>query len=91
MPGAKSCAVPLILSQHFSPADRVYADAEGSLYHYPQVYFKRVQPYELFIYYSAWRSHTLTRFENILWAWSDWSSMARPGQNRSSFRADYPL
>ncbi len=43
--------MPLILSQHFSPADRVYADAEGSLYHYPQVYFKRVQPYELFIYY----------------------------------------
>ena len=43
--------MPLILSQHFSPADRVYADVEGSLYHYPQVYFKKVQPYELFIYY----------------------------------------
>jgi hypothetical protein len=43
--------LPLILSQHFSPADRVYEDAEFSLYHYPRVYFSRVRRYEPFVYY----------------------------------------
>ena len=40
-----------MLSQHFSPADRVYADAEGSLYHYPRQYFTRIKPYDSFVYY----------------------------------------
>lgn len=43
--------MPVILSQHFSPADRIYADAEGSLYHYPRQYFTRIKPYDSFIYY----------------------------------------
>ena len=43
--------VPVILTQHFSPGDRVYEDAEWSLYHYPRVYFSRVRPYDRFIYY----------------------------------------
>lgn len=43
--------MPVILSQLFSPADRVYEDAEFSLYHYPRVYFSRVRRYEPFIYY----------------------------------------
>jgi hypothetical protein len=43
--------VPVILTQHFSASDRVYEDAEYSLYHYPRVYFSRVEPYDRFIYY----------------------------------------
>jgi hypothetical protein len=43
--------VPVILTQHFSPSDRTYEDAEFSLYHYPRVYFSRVRPYDRFIYY----------------------------------------
>ena len=43
--------MPVILSQHFSPADRIYADAEGSLYHYPRQYFTRIKPYDSFVYY----------------------------------------
>jgi hypothetical protein len=43
--------VPVVLTQHFSPTDRVYQDAEYSLYHYPRVYFSRVRPYDRFIYY----------------------------------------
>jgi hypothetical protein len=43
--------MPVVLNQHFSPSDRVYEDAEFSLYHYPQVYFNRVRPYDRFIYY----------------------------------------
>lgn len=43
--------MPVILSQHFSPADRVYADAEGALYHYPRQYFTRIKPYDSFVYY----------------------------------------
>ncbi len=43
--------MPVVLSQHFSPADRVYADAEGSLYHYPRQYFARIKPYDSFVYY----------------------------------------
>lgn len=43
--------MPVVLSQHFSQADRVYLDAEGSLYHYPAQYFARVQPYDTFVYY----------------------------------------
>lgn len=43
--------MPIILSQIFSPADRVYKDAEGSLYHYPRQYFSRILPYDRFIYY----------------------------------------
>lgn len=37
--------------QHFSPSDRVYEDAEFSLYHFPRVYFSRIRPYDRFIYY----------------------------------------
>ena len=43
--------MPVILSQIFSPTDRVYKDAEWSLYHYPRQYFTRVLPYDRFIYY----------------------------------------
>ena len=43
--------MPVILSQHFSPAFRIYADAEGSLYHYPRQYFTRIRPYDSFVYY----------------------------------------
>jgi hypothetical protein len=43
--------MPVILSQHFSPTDRVYEDAEFALYHYPRVYFNRIRPYDRFIYY----------------------------------------
>lgn len=43
--------MPVVLTQHFSPQDRVYEDAEFSLYHYPRVYFTRVEPYDRFIYY----------------------------------------
>jgi hypothetical protein len=43
--------VPVILTQHFSPGDRVYEDAEYSLYHYPKIYFTRVRPFDRFIYY----------------------------------------
>ncbi len=41
----------VILSQHFLPADRPYQDAEFSLYHFPKVYFSRVQAFDRFIYY----------------------------------------
>lgn len=43
--------MPVILSQLFSPRDRVYQDAEFSLYHYPRVYFSRVVAFDRFIYY----------------------------------------
>ncbi|MDP9106719.1 MAG: hypothetical protein M3N49_12410 [Candidatus Eremiobacteraeota bacterium] len=43
--------MPVVLSQLFLPSDRVYQDAEFSLYHYPKVYFGRVQPFDRFIYY----------------------------------------
>jgi hypothetical protein len=43
--------MPIVLTQHFSQADRVYEDAEMSLYHYPRVYFSRVEAYDRFIYY----------------------------------------
>jgi hypothetical protein len=43
--------VPVILTQHYSSTDRVYEDAEFSLYHYPRVYFSRVEAYDRFVYY----------------------------------------
>ena len=44
--------MPVVLSQHFSAADRVYLDVEGSLYHYPRVYHARLsKPYNRFVYY----------------------------------------
>lgn len=43
--------MPVILTQHYSPADRIYEDVEYSLYHYPRQYFSRVKPYDRFIYY----------------------------------------
>jgi len=43
--------MPVVLSQHFSPHDRVYEDAEGSVYHYPRQYFTRIRPYDSFVYY----------------------------------------
>jgi hypothetical protein len=59
--------MPIILTQHYSPADRPYEDAEFSLYHYPRVYFSRVEPYDRFIYYrplgrSARRADSQTYF-----------------------------
>lgn len=43
--------MPVVLSQHFSPNDRIYEDAEGSVYHYPRQYFSRIRPYDSFVYY----------------------------------------
>jgi hypothetical protein len=43
--------VPVVLQQHFWQADRLYADVEGVLYHYPRQYFARITPFEPFIYY----------------------------------------
>jgi len=43
--------MPIILMQHYLPSDRPYQDAEFSLYHYPRVYFGRIQPFDRFIYY----------------------------------------
>lgn len=43
--------MPVILTQHFAPEDRIYADAEMALYHYPRQYFSRIKPYDRFIYY----------------------------------------
>jgi hypothetical protein len=43
--------LPVILTQHYLPSDRVYQDVEFSLYHYPRVYFSRVKAYDRFIYY----------------------------------------
>lgn len=43
--------MPVILTQHYAPSDRIYEDAEFSLYHYPRVYFSRVRPYDRYIYY----------------------------------------
>lgn len=43
--------MPVVLSQIFSPTDRVYKDAEWSLYHYPKQYFGRITPYDRFVYY----------------------------------------
>ncbi len=59
--------MPVILTQHYSPTDRIYDDAEFSLYHYPRVYFGRVKPYDRFIYYrplgrSAPRADSKTYF-----------------------------
>ena len=43
--------MPVVLSQIFLPSERVYKDAEWSLYHYPRQYFSRITPYDRFIYY----------------------------------------
>ena len=43
--------MPVILTQHYAPEDRIYEDVEYSLYHYPRQYFGRVKPYDRFIYY----------------------------------------
>jgi hypothetical protein len=55
--------VPVVLNQLFSPNDRVYEDAEFSLYHYPQNYFSRVRPYDRFIYYRP-LGKTRSRFDS---------------------------
>jgi len=59
--------MPVVLSQHFLPGDRVYLDVEGSLYHYPKMYFTRIQAYDSFVYYrplgaSARRHDSKTYF-----------------------------
>ena len=41
--------MPVILTQHYSPSDRIYQDAEYSLYHYPKQYFSRIRPGDRFI------------------------------------------
>lgn len=51
--------MPVILSQIFEPSDRIYKDAEGSLYHYPRQYFSRIKPYDAFIYYRPRGRRTL--------------------------------
>ena len=73
--------MPVILTQHYSPADRIYEDAEYSLYHYPKQYFSRVNAYDRFIYYrplgkSAARADSKTYFGyGILGQW--WPDPAR--------------
>ena len=67
--------MPVVLTQHYSPSDRVYEDVEYSLYHYPRQYFGRVQPYDRFIYYrplgrSASRADSKTYFgHGVLGQW----------------------
>lgn len=69
--------MPVVLSQLFSPADRVYEDAEFSVYHYPRGYFSRVRSYEPFIYYrplgeSQRRPDSLCYFgHGVLGEWYD--------------------
>ncbi len=43
--------MPVILTQHYLPSDRIYEDVEYALYHYPRQYFTRIVPYDRFIYY----------------------------------------
>lgn len=45
--------MPVVLSQRFigETSAPKYNDVEGVIYHYPRVYFKRVQPDDGFIYY----------------------------------------
>lgn len=43
--------MPVILTQHYSPDDRIYEDVEYSLYHYPRQYFGRIKAFDRFIYY----------------------------------------
>lgn len=75
--------MPVVLSQLFSPADRVYEDAEFSLYHYPRVYFSRVHSYEPFIYYrplgeSQRREDSMRYFgHGVLGEW--YEDYRRPG------------
>lgn len=67
--------MPVILTQHYSPADRIYQDAEYSLYHYPRQYFSRVKTGDRFIYYrplgkSVRRADSKTYFgHGILGTW----------------------
>jgi hypothetical protein len=67
--------MPVILTQHYSPADRIYEDVEYSLYHYPRQYFGRIEPYDRFIYYrplgrSATRADSKTYFgHGVLGQW----------------------
>jgi hypothetical protein len=75
--------MPVVLSQHFSPSDRVYEDAEFSLYHYPRVYFSRVRSYEPFVYYrplgeSRRREDSMCYFgHGVLGEW--YEDYRRPG------------
>ncbi len=75
--------MPVILSQLFSPADRIYEDAEFSLYHYPNQYFSRVRRYDPFIYYrplgeSQRRPDSRTYFgHGVLGEW--YEDHRRPG------------
>jgi hypothetical protein len=55
--------LPVVLAQHFSPGDRVYEDAEFSLYHFPRVYFSRIRTYDRFIYYRP-LGKTRPRFDS---------------------------
>lgn len=71
--------MPVVLSQLFSPTDRIYEDAEYVLYHYPRVYFSRVRRYEPFVYYrplgrSRRRYDSMTYFGyGIIGEWdADW-------------------
>lgn len=43
--------MPVVLNQLYHPSERVYDDVEYSLYHYPKMYFSRVNAYDTFIYY----------------------------------------
>lgn len=56
--------MPVILSQHYLSSDRRYQDAEFSLYHYPKVYFGRVQAFDRFIYYRPLGEST-RRFDSL--------------------------
>ena len=58
--------MPVILTQHFSPSDRVYEDAEFSLYHFPRIYFSRVRPYDRFIYYRPLGKRKRAPIPNII-------------------------
>ncbi|HKU66600.1 MAG TPA: hypothetical protein VJP85_02385 [Candidatus Baltobacteraceae bacterium] len=74
--------MPVILTQHYSSANRIYDDVEYALYHYPRQYFSRISAYDRFIYYrplgkSAPRLDSKTYFgHGILGQW--WEDPLRP-------------
>ncbi len=87
--------MPVVLSQHFSPMDRVYEDVEFSLYHYPRQYFSRVRRYEPFVYYrplgeSARRSDSMHYFgHGILGEW--YEDYRKPGHRFVNIARSQPF
>lgn len=87
--------MPVILTQHYSSADRIYDDVEYALYHYPRQYFSRVRPYDRFIYYrplgkSIHRSDSKTYFgHGVLGQW--WQDPLRADHRYVALRQAEPF